>query len=455
MKHLLHLLGFTCYVTVALYVINIFYSQQWIEMTYSILATLLLVFAIPFVQKTNQLLIALLIGIGFFLFMKEGADVETIFTAFGKNINLLSLFILIPLLGIFISVAGYTEMLKQKILELEQKSESHPYRLSYILTMILGAILNLGSMALIYRLAKESFSNYYQKKLVMVIVRAFGFCMFWSPYFVNVGLMIVLFDVSWFDIGWIGFTVGLIYLFVSLLFFPTIQFKKDVFIKQEEVKSEERRKIALYRLYLYGGILLVISLLLDFTLPVNMTMIVSLLGVCYPFIWSMIEGCTKKYVKELMEYIQSSFQRLKNEIVVFVSAGFFGSAIADTNIGEVISQFIFTLSHGSIFILSFIIIMFAIFLSIFGIHPVVIVTGIGAALSPELFGVSHSFMAVLLITAWTLATQSSPFSGSLLMASSLAGQSPWELSKQNWPFVLVLAVLLSLALYCFTLFGIL
>lgn len=450
---IIYTLGTLCYVTVALYLFNIFFYSTWMETTYSILAALLLLFAIFSVRKSNQIIIIVLLSVGFYLYITEKVDVDTIILGFGKNINLLSIFILIPLIAIYINIAGYTEALKQKIMEIEQKSSSKPYSLSFLLILSMGTVLNLGSMAVIYNIAKRSFANYYQKKLVIIILRAFGFCMFWSPYFVNIGLVLVLFHVSWIEVGWLGIVIGIVYALISAIFFPITNFKDDQFIarKKSQIAKRDRK---LYPLILYGGLLLVISLLLDYFMEVSMLTIVSILGFFYPLIWAIMTKRGKQYVSELISYMKTSFQRLKNEITVFVSAGFFGAALSETNIGDKISEMIFYLSFDSIFIMSIIIILFAISLSMLGIHPVVIVTGIGSALSPQFFGVSPQFMALLLIVAWTLATQSSPFAGSILMASSLVNQSPWEITRYNLPFTLVCTVVLSLLLYSLFIFGI-
>lgn len=445
-------LGLTSFITVGFYLVNIFYSMRWLEITYSVLAAILLFCAIFIVRRSNQVIIILLLVSGFYFFISENSDLVTMIYGFGENINLLSIFILVPLLAIYISIAGYTEALKQKIIEMEQNSNSKPYRLSFLLTLTMGLVLNLGSMSIIYNIAKRSFSNYYQKKLVLMILRAFGFCMFCSPYFVNIGLVLALYHVSWLDVGVFGFLIGLIYIIVNIIFFPFIQFNDDQFVKREKEISVEG-KAKLYPLYLFGGILLALSLILDFLLEVSMLTIVSVLGFAYPLIWSLLTKRGKQYFKQLMIYVKTSFQRLKNEIVVFVSAGFFGAAISETDIGIEISKIIFTYSFDSMLIMSYIVILFAIFLSLLGIHPVVIITGIGSALSPQFFGVSGSFMALLLIVAWTLATQLSPFSGSILMASSLANHSPWEFSKQNLLFVVVLTIILPLLLYSFYVLG--
>lgn len=446
MKHKIsHLLGFVCFLTAGLYLLNVFISIRWVEMTYSFFIAVLLLNAIVIVRRSNQIIAAFLLVAGFSLYFAEKIPFETVVLSFGKSMNLLTIFLFVPLLALFISVAGYTERLKQKMIALEQRSKSHPYRFSFLLTVIMGTVLNLGSLSVIYTVAERCFSNYYHKKLMLVILRAFGFCMLWSPYFVNIGLVLVLFHVTWFDFALYGLLIASVYALVSALLFPVSNFKNDRWVTRTK-KTGIKTSANLYPLYLFGAILLFLSLIFDALFEVNMLTVVSLLGFFYPLIWAVLIRQFQPYIKEFVVYIKTSFQRLKNEIVIFVSAGFFGAAISQTKIGSYISAFIFHYSFDSILLMSYIVIFLSLILALIGIHPVVIFTGIGSALSPETFGVSGTFMALLFSVSWTLSTQLSPFSGSVLMAGSLTRQSPWEYSKQNCWFVLILIIVLPLLL---------
>ncbi|OLO42498.1 hypothetical protein BTR23_00315 [Alkalihalophilus pseudofirmus] len=445
--------GSVCFLTVTLYLISVFYSSQLLNVTYSLLSAVLLFVALPTVRRSSIIITIPLLLIGIVIFLLTESDGVSFLLAFGNNINLIALFLFVPLIGVFISLAGLLTTLKVHIeqLEKEGKKEAHPYRLGFLLTATMGAVLNLGSMVLVHRIIEGSISNFFRRKMVMILLRAFGFCMFWSPYFVNVGLVLVLFNVSWMSIGLYGFVIGLIYVLVSLIFFPKLSFAEDTnCIQPKEPKNEvQNNRPALRVLILFGVGLFLSSFILEFFLPVNMLAVVSILGFVYPLLWAVFSSYLKEYIQQLFNYVKECFSRLKNEIVIFISAGFFGAALSYTDIGDFVSQMILTLSQGYIYVMALIVIGFAIFLSIFGIHPVVIVIGIGSALSPQLFSVSSEFMALLLIIAWTLATQVSPFSGSVLMASGLMNDSSFDIAKKNSRFVLVCVFVLALVLYLF------
>ncbi|WP_202080603.1 hypothetical protein [Caldalkalibacillus salinus] len=471
-------LGIMSFVSVLLYLVHVFWEVEWIHLLYSVMAACLLAVAVCTVRKGNGITALLLFAIGSIIFIVEKVPALDVLHAFGQNMNLLALFVIVPLIGVMISVGGYLSALKAMVFRMERNGESHPYILSTVLTSTMGLVLNLGSMPIVFRIAEKSFSQFYKKRMGQVILRAFVFCMFWSPYFVNVGLISVLYDLSWADIGLVGLGIALIYLICSMVFFRWTHFEHDVLAGQKRVKETNGESLPqtqtlqtdgiedagvdakasaqdiewpgvkrkLKTLLIASFFLFFISLSLDAVTNINMLTIVSLMGLIYPFLWSIAVRQFRHYIYDAVEYVERSFVRLKNELAIFISAGYFGVALTFTPVGEWFADLIIYASFGHIYLMSIIVMIFVIFLATVGLHPVVVVIGIGGALQPELFSVSSEYMAILLLCAWALATSVSPFSGSVLMASSLMNISPWRVAKQNGRLVAFLVLLIPFVL---------
>ncbi|KIL44295.1 hypothetical protein [Jeotgalibacillus soli] len=448
-------LGVICYLTVILYLIELFYPSTMLELTYSLLCAILLACAFLYLSRITRFIVFTLLAAGSICLYAEDISFNESMIGFGKNTNLLSLFLLIPLIGTFMSTAGYLSALKEKVQAWEKKGAYHPYRFSYFLTATIGILLNFGSMAIVKRIAAESFSSYRDKKITLNIMRGFGFGMLWSPYFVNIGLVLVLFELSWFDIGGYAFILAVIYIFFCWLSFRSISFPDDPIVEYEPKSKNYSYHQSLVPFFFFSLILITLSFLLDYLLEVNMLTVVSFLAILLPLVWAVFTKIIKNYLYDVSQHMQLSFNRLKNELAVFISAGFFGMAISKTAFGSIVSNLLFDASFGSIFFLSLIIVTLAIALGQIGVHPVIIVIGIGSSLSPEKFGVSPEYMALLLIIAWTTATQMSPFSGQLLMTSRLMNQPPSVIIKQNYTFALSLAVILTTTIYSFLVMGLL
>ncbi|WP_236784371.1 hypothetical protein [Alteribacter salitolerans] len=446
-KSLMGWLGVLAYLAAILYLIEHFIPSFWISITFSLIGAFLLICAFFYISTISRIVVLSLISVGSYCVYAEQLSVQTAVLGFGENLNLLSLFLLIPLIGTFMSTAGYLSALKEKVQEREHKGSQHPYRLSYFLTASIGILLNYGSMAIVKRIAEESFSAYKDKKLTLNVMRAFGFCMMWSPYFVNVGLVLVLFQLSWFDIGGYAVVLAVVYLIVSWIFFRFISFKDETLVQQNDRNPVTSQNRSLTPFYIFCAVLITLSFLLDYLLHVNMLTVVSLVALLLPFLWAVINNLVKSYMQDVSEQVQHTFLRLKNELAVFISAGFFGMALSQTSFGGYVSEILFDASMGSVYLLSLFIVGLTILLAQIGIHPVIIIIGIGSSLTPSGFGVSPEFMAMLLLIAWTTSTQMSPFSGQVLMASRLMDQRPITVVRQNAVFALVLAFFLTTILY--------
>lgn len=439
-------LSLLIFIATATYLIYYFFNFEILHLIYGSIAFVLLLFSITSITLSNRIVSIVLLATGFLLFFIHKEPVEKVIYAFGYNMNLLSLFVYMPLVGIYLSTAHYLDALRYKIQQLEKKGINHPYRSGALMTLAIGSLLNLGSMAIVYRIIEYSFSGFSRKRLAVIIIRTFGACMLWSPYFVNIGLVLVLFQLSWGAIGIVAIAFALTYMLLIALFFKQAGFKDDEVVTKKE--SDDHLQItSVVPLILFGTILITTSFLLDSILAANMLTIVSLMGIFFPLIWSLFARNLRYYIQDVIPFIKGTFPRLKNELAIFVSAGFFGSALSLTNIGVVVSEAIHYFSGGHIYIMSTLVMIFAIILALFGLHPVVIIIGIGSALSPEVFGVTNEYMAMLLIVSWMLATQTSPFSGSMMMITNLIHESPWIVVKKNIPFVAVALIIFSAMLY--------
>ncbi|EGL83980.1 hypothetical protein CathTA2_0466 [Caldalkalibacillus thermarum TA2.A1] len=442
-------LGLILFVTALIYLVEAFRPSALLAFIYSSLAGFLLAAALWVVRWGNRIAALLLIVAGTLIFWHHAPEWETMVLSLGRNLNLLTLFLLVPYFGIIMSVGGYLTALKHYIQHYEKQHKPHPYRLSTLLTAGMGVILNLGALPITYRIAEESFSGFTRKKMGMVLLRAFGFCMLWSPYFVNVGLVLVLFDVSWTSIAASGLIMAVVYMIMDFIFFRRLHFDHDqpVYRQRQPApdNSHSGRTIAALSCWMLA--LLSLSFTLDILLEVSMLTIVSVLALTFPLFWALAIGSVREYIQTIVQDVCHAFDRLRNELAIFISAGYFGVSLSYTDLGDSVSQLILALSFESVYMMSVIIIVLTVLLALAGVHPVIVVIGIGSALKPELFGTSPGFMAVLLVTAWTLATQLSPFSGSVLMTAGLTGVSPWLIVKKNALFVLALIVVLPFILY--------
>ncbi|WP_187254424.1 hypothetical protein [Alkalicoccus halolimnae] len=416
-----------------------------LSLIYGILSLALLIAAFFFINRSNKLIISLLTAGAFFIYLMENISPLEMTEAFGTNTNVLSLFLMIPLVGAYMSFTGYLTSLKHYIAEKSAESGNHPYRLSFTLMLCIGFILNFGAMAIIRQIADESFRSFHQKKLTLHLMRGFACCMLWSPYFVNIGLVVAIFDISWFSIGFFGLFLAAVFAGLSTLWLRRIDFSGDVTI--ENTSRSLKHKVSILPLIRFGILFVSLSFLFYYNADASMIVIVSLLAIFLPIVFALAKKEMGGYLSYVFSDIRHSFLRVKNEMAIFIAAGFFGTAVSSTAAGEVISNSLAVWTSGSVLLFSFIIMLVTLMFALVGVHPIIIIIGIGSSLSPESLGISHEYAALLLVSSWTIATQISPFSGQVLMASRLMDVTPLSVIKQNASFVAAAFVCVGTALY--------
>ncbi|SDN33062.1 hypothetical protein [Alkalicoccus daliensis] len=446
------ILGITAYVTAVLFLLDTVLPRD-ISPVYGFLALLLLSAAFFSIQRINKIIISILTITAVFIAAEENFTPAAAAAAFGTNVNILALFILIPLVGSYMSYTGYLNQLKQFIILKSSGNKNRPYRLSFTLMCTAGLILNFGSMAIIRQIADESFRSFYPKKMTLHMMRGFACCMLWSPYFVNVGLVLALFDVSWFTIFGYGLVLAVLYGVLSAIFLSDIKFSEDTLITNEGKRQDASAEII--PLLRFTLVFIGLSFLVYYAADATMIEVVTFLAILIPYIFAVFKREVIGFSQHIMEQITGSFQKVKNELAIFIAAGFFGTAVAATNFGTIISELLIQWTLGSVLFFTVLIMFITLLLALVGIHPIIIIIGIGSSITPAAIGISAEYAALLLLVSWTVATQLSPFSGQVLLASRLMSEKPVEVSKKNSKFVLVAFVVLSTAVYSFHFAGLL
>ncbi|WP_157049771.1 hypothetical protein [Thalassobacillus sp. C254] len=74
----------------------------------------------------NKIVVISLLVLGSLVFFRYEVDMQTIWLSFGENLNLLALFLLIPLYGTLMSEAGYLQALKTAIARRELTKKQGP-----------------------------------------------------------------------------------------------------------------------------------------------------------------------------------------------------------------------------------------------------------------------------------------------------------------------------------------
>jgi hypothetical protein len=111
---------------------------------------------------------------------------------------------------------------------------------------------------------------------------------------------------------------------------------------------------------------------------------------------------------------------LRNEVLVFVAANILGvgisSAIPTQDMAAVVNA-VLPWTDAKIIAL----ILFFLFTSAIGLHPVIVVIVLSSILPPDALGMRDWVMGLTFVGVWGLSTMVSPFSGTTLFMSRVTG----------------------------------
>lgn len=347
------------------------------------------------------------LGVGHILFFKYQMGFDIWLTGITKNLPLGILLVLVPFLSIPLKVGGYLNSLSAYIVKnINRTSVLFTVLSSFI--FIFGSFTNLGGIRVSHDLIDEL--KLPPKFLAKSFTTGFSACVPWSPYFGSVNLIIYYTGVTFSQYVLYGLGLGLMVLIMgNLLFYRDRQTQKEVAANINVVESSpgDIKQVKKLLLILLGLIFIII--IGEKLIPLsNMMLLVSLVAVFYSGIWSLGLGKFKEFLEHLRGYPKNILQ-FKNEVLFFISVGFFGVILANTPLQYFLQAFLKNIAGYSTFFLIEFIIIVTVLLSSVGFHQVVTITALSLTITPAAIGLSSPAFSLTLLAAWTVCIIMSPF----------------------------------------------
>ncbi|MGF7184678.1 hypothetical protein GGQ84_000762 [Desulfitispora alkaliphila] len=432
-----------------LYLVSVLFQASWLEPVISILLVAVLFSSLVAVKGTARV-------IGFGLFMTGGliffiyrADWSLLFQGLERNLYLVTMFIMVPLLSIPIRRGGYLESLKG-FFGIYVKRDFQFYLFVKAITFFISVLINVGSVPLMYQISAASEKSRKKRLLAAALIRGFTASILWAPSYAAVALIIDLTGGSWIQVFPYGFGFGL----MAILVGTAIQYYQELKDKDEKIAGNQQPNEVyaikwkkLLELIGFSCMMIILVVIISHFTYLSTVTAVATVSLIYPIFWLGLIGRARTFFSEVKEsYYNQSLPKLKNEVVLFMGAGFFATAVDSSNFGDVAVQVIYNLAGDSQLLLSTGICMSIILLSAVGVHPIISVTLVGSILEPSTYGVSETFLGVLLLSGWSLGIAVSPSSATVITASSLVGSTVLRSCKWNVFYTFVMFGLFMLAL---------
>ncbi|SMB81756.1 hypothetical protein SAMN00017405_2171 [Desulfonispora thiosulfatigenes DSM 11270] len=414
------------------YLLSEFTNIIYFSILTAICLLIIIVQNMPLVGKTNQKISLVLFFFGIMFLIKTNSSIGEWITAISSNSGLVVLFIVLPFLSFPLYFEDYEKSLRQFSLK-HINNVIQFGNLSGFLTYFLSALLNVGSFPIVYNLFDKTvdFTDK-DRTLWLSMMRGNTAAIFWSPNFVAVAVILHYLELPWLTILPMGFLLSLITMFSNwVTMYVRAKLNEEQYERKEipyDLTPEDNKKLfKLTRTFLI--LILLIGFFNIFT-TLKLLVIVPIVALIYPLLLAILQKSFSSYIKQLKNYYTKSLLNIKNEIIIFAAAGFFGKSLEISGVGEIIPSLIKldSIHQPFLVILAIIILMGA--LSIIGIHPIVTSTALATTIGAETLGISVYAYAFTLLASYGLSVLISPFSGMNLVMSGLTKHSSWELGPR-------------------------
>jgi hypothetical protein len=329
-------------------------------------------------------------------------------------------------------------------------------------THVLSIMMNLGSLVLIGSIAQahaklESEHDIGQKQTALSALRGFAPSSMWSPLALPpVFISTLLPGIPMLTIISLGFAIAMFMLFISSIIIR-IEIRRDGVCNgpssssdiPPSTPSKSFAKLALTVVVIFTSIKIA-----SIGMSISIATAVTLLIPAMSLVWLTFQcrgRISQLYAGPIRNVISTRLPQQASETSVIVAAGFMGPMLLALVPFDHIMGYILAVQAPPSLVLS------GIFLAIIGLglvgfNPILSITIAVAAISnPVALGISPLFLMMVLLTAWSLTAQLSPFTATCIVVGRLFNVSPTTLTlKWNAPFFVTSIVITILAIFTFS-----
>lgn len=423
------------------FLVQYFVQALWLQYILAVMAAAAFLGSVTLARTVPRIFSILMFAAGFVFAILKGQDWAAISQGLTSNLPLLTLLVLVPLLSIPFKMGGFFDA----ILAYLKRYQNSPRKMFLGVTTVLfflGPILNIGSIRIVHELLKDLRLNAtFLSKAYLV---GFSTTILWSPYYAAVGIVLLYLNVSIGAYITYGFGVAVLFLLVGNAIFAVWTRKQGVkeSINDSDDMITHDHKKRMKMLPLLVITLMLATIMTEAITHWSMLVLVSLLAVLFPFVWGMLSKEWVALKQHAADYRDKAVPVMNNEIIMYISAGFFGSSLKGTSFGHEINMFMIDLSQISFVLFALFILFTMVAVTFVGIHQVVVVTVLATQMDPVMLGTTKEILAMLLMLAWSTSSILSPVNPINLMVSSLVKKSSIEVGvRDNGVYLLVVCTI--------------
>jgi C4-dicarboxylate transporter, DcuC family len=439
------------------YLANYFIKSNLISHFNVVLMIIVLVLSFMVVTGTSKIIGYMSFILSILIFLYSHAPLGVWKQAMLENLYIVVLFTMVPLLGIPIQHGGYTKALEGFFKRYVNMNSRFYFFVSF-LSAFIGVLVNLAVVPLVYEICRASPRSSNKKLLSSAISRGFTTCAIWAPTTAAVALIIDLTGTPWPVFFPFGILFGIIAGVVGYTM-TSIEGKRvgESFNFRDEEVAGDFNLPKVIELCVFGIILIAGVAIISLMTGISTIIIVSIASLIYPVIWLGLIRRLPILVREFKaDYFKRKLPTLKNEIVLFVGAGLLADSINYSHLGDYVPKLLSLLVGQNILLLTVVIIAINLILSAIGVHPIITVTIIGGTVQAAAYGVTPTYIALVLSVCWAMGISISPSAANVIALSGIVEESPIKVGlRWNGLYALLVVIVFIFVLTFFRFVGLL
>ena len=421
-----------------------------------------LIFLFPRISPYARVVALVLCGsslLAFFLFKTPPVPGELI-GGFTEMASLVAVMAAVNILGIPLEMGKYAELFQRFFVR--AKRPAQPYIISLLIAYVLTFLSLAGAVGPSYYLVRENLQKLGLKKSRLEttsVARGYAMALIVSPVAATVGIAVKYSGLSWKQLVGPVFLLSLAGL-LAAFFMETNQMTgikgqlsgqaaKQPQNQPANAKASPRRLAGF--LILFTGVIGIILFLED-VLHFSSLNSIALGCLAATFIWGTASGHLAPLGRRSFSFFSRDIIKMADQTTLFAAAGFFTYAMEASGAIKLVGSLLELVVGrvGIVFILVTIP-LFIVLLAFTGLHPFVSAIIIAKTLLISPFQFHPLGLALALMGGMAMSFMLSPFSISVLILSSLTGNSPYKLGfRWNSAFAAVFWGLTALFIFAST-----
>jgi hypothetical protein len=443
------MLRFMLMLVIFLYLLSTLLPQLDIGILLSILCLVIVLCTFVLAKRFVQILGGTFLILGLILLWRSSSDWKHYILSFGPMLDLLTMFTLIPILGIPIKLGGYSGAI-QTIIQKKVKTSGRLYIMTSGISYFFSIFMNLATLPMTYYSIRPALGVFpvqnKERFMSRAISRGFAMPLLWAPVTPIVGIVITMTGVSWVSI--LPYVIPLSILGLGLDWYIGARKSKKMIVQENSESVHETaaaveqaplgRPVRVLQILLAIIIFNIIVSLVEKQFPYPFLILVSLIVIPFAFAWSLFLQKGKEFGSHLFQHLQSFSVSMKDSFFIYLSAGFFISTINISNTDEMLYGWIIKFIHvAGVEVFVIMLPLIPLGLAFLGLHPAVSLALMIEGLNPSAIGISPHILTVAMLAGAVSAFLVGPYNATLGLMSNIVKVSSYKVSNWNISFTVL------------------